>query len=171
MSIQCNGRTNHGLADGRYEGLVYLESTADNRYIPALPQEAVDLIYLCFPNNPTGSMITADQLRLWVDYARENKALILYDAAYVEFIRDDSLPQSIYEIDGAKEVAVEFRSLSRPPALPEHAAPTPSCPESARCTTPRARLMRSTRSGTGASQQNSQRLLSGAACGRGRLLA
>ena len=99
--------------DGRYEGLVYLESTAENRYIPALPQEAVDLIYLCFPNNPTGSMITTDQLRLWVDYARENKALILYDAAYVEFVRDDGLPQSIYEVDGAKEVAVEFRSLSK----------------------------------------------------------
>ncbi len=99
--------------DGRYEGLVYLESTQANNYVPDLPQEKVDLIYLCFPNNPTGSMVTKEQLRPWVDYARENKALILYDAAYVEFIRDDSLPHSIYEIDGAKDVAVEFRSLSK----------------------------------------------------------
>ena len=99
--------------DGRYEGLVYLESTQANNYVPDLPQEKVDLIYLCFPNNPTGSMVTKEQLRPWIDYAHENKALILYDAAYVEFIRDDSLPHSIYEIDGAKDVAVEFRSLSK----------------------------------------------------------
>ena len=99
--------------DGRYEGLVYLESTQANKYVPDLPKEKVDLIYLCFPNNPTGSMVTKEQLRPWVEYARVNKALILYDAAYVEFIRDDSLPHSIYEIDGAKDVAVEFRSLSK----------------------------------------------------------
>lgn len=99
--------------DGRYEGFVYLESTEANDYVPTLPQEKVDVIYLCFPNNPTGRTITKAQLRLWVDYAREHKALILYDAAYVEFIRDDSLPQSIYEIDGAQDVAVEFRSFSK----------------------------------------------------------
>ena len=102
-----------GWEDGRYGGLVYLESTATNDFIPALPDKPVDLIYLCFPNNPTGSMVTKDQLQSWVDYARDHKSLILYDAAYVEFIRDDRLPQSIYEIDGAKEVAVEFRSLSK----------------------------------------------------------
>lgn len=102
-----------GWQDGRYQGMVYLDSTEANNFIPSPPQEKVDLIYLCFPNNPTGSMITTDQLRLWVDYAKENKALILYDAAYVEFIRDTSLPQSIYEIDGAKDVAVEFRSFSK----------------------------------------------------------
>lgn len=99
--------------DGRYEGLVYLESTEANDYVPALPKEKVDVIYLCFPNNPTGRTITKAQLRPWVEYAREHKALILYDAAYVEFIRDDSLPQSIYEIDGAQDVAVEFRSFSK----------------------------------------------------------
>jgi LL-diaminopimelate aminotransferase len=99
--------------DGRYEGLVYLESTEANDYIPELPKDKVDLIYLCFPNNPTGRTITKEQLRSWVEYAREHKALILYDAAYVEFIRDDALPQSIYEIDGAQEVAVEFRSFSK----------------------------------------------------------
>jgi LL-diaminopimelate aminotransferase len=99
--------------DGRYEGLVYLESTEANDYVPALPKEKVEVIYLCFPNNPTGRTITKAQLRPWVDYAREHQALILYDAAYVEFLRDDSLPQSIYEIDGAQEVAVEFRSFSK----------------------------------------------------------
>ncbi len=102
-----------GWQDGRYQGMLYLESTETNNFIPSPPQEKVDLIYLCFPNNPTGSMITTDQLRSWVDYAKDNKALILYDAAYVEFIRDASLPQSIYEIDGAKDVAVEFRSFSK----------------------------------------------------------
>ena len=102
-----------GWQDGCYQGMVYLESTEANNFIPSPPQEKVDLIYLCFPNNPTGSMITTDQLRPWVDYAKENKALILYDAAYVEFIRDAALPQSIYEIDGAKDVAVEFRSFSK----------------------------------------------------------
>ena len=106
------GRTS-AWKDGRYEGFVYLESTEANDYVPALPTEKVDVIYLCFPNNPTGRTITKAQLRPWVDYARENKALILYDAAYVEFIRDDSLPQSIYEIEGAQEVAVEFRSFSK----------------------------------------------------------
>ncbi len=102
-----------GWQDGRYQGMLYLESTETNNFIPSPPQEKVDLIYLCFPNNPTGSMITTDRLRSWVDYAKDNKALILYDAAYVEFIRDASLPQSIYEIDGAKDVAVEFRSFSK----------------------------------------------------------
>jgi LL-diaminopimelate aminotransferase len=106
------GRTN-AWENGRYEGLTYLESTEANEYVPALPKEKVDLIYLCFPNNPTGRMITKEQLRPWVEYAREHQALILYDAAYVEYIRDDALPQSIYEIAGAQEVAVEFRSFSK----------------------------------------------------------
>ena len=73
----------------------------------------MDLIYLCFPNNPTGATITQAQLSRWVDYARENKALILFDAAYEAFIRDDALPHSIYEIEGAREVAIEFRSFSK----------------------------------------------------------
>ncbi|WP_028583629.1 LL-diaminopimelate aminotransferase [Desulfogranum mediterraneum] len=106
------GRTG-GYADGRYSGIVYLESNRENNYIPALPSEPVDLIYLCFPNNPTGSTITKEQLKVWVDYARANKALILFDAAYEAFIRDESLPHSIYEIEGAREVAIEFRSLSK----------------------------------------------------------
>ena len=106
------GRTG-AFQDGRYQGLVYLDSTAENGYVPSLPQEPVDLIYLCFPNNPTGSTITKPQLQTWVDYAREHKALILFDAAYEAFIRDDSLPHSIYELEGAREVAIEFRSFSK----------------------------------------------------------
>lgn len=106
------GRTG-GFSDGRYEGIVYLDSTKENGFVPGLPKEKVDLIYLCFPNNPTGSTISKDELKNWVDYARDNKALILFDAAYESFIRDASLPKSIYEIEGAKEVAIEFRSFSK----------------------------------------------------------
>lgn len=106
------GRTGT-FQDGRYEGLVYLECTENNAFVPQLPAEPVDLIYLCFPNNPTGATITRDQLRSWVDYARDHKALILYDAAYEAFIRDDRLPHSIYEIEGARDVAIEFRSFSK----------------------------------------------------------
>lgn len=106
------GRTGESV-DDRYEGLVYLECTPENGYFPALPTEPVDLIYLCFPNNPTGATATKEQLTKWVEYARENKAILLYDAAYVAFIRDESLPQSIYEIEGADEVAIEFRSFSK----------------------------------------------------------
>lgn len=106
------GRTG-AFQNGRYEGLVYLESTKANNYVPDLPNEPVDLIYLCFPNNPTGSTISAEQLKAWVDFARDNKALILFDAAYEAFIRDPSLPHSIFEIEGAREVAIEFRSYSK----------------------------------------------------------
>lgn len=106
------GRTGINL-DGRYEKLVYLDCTKDNNFVPELPKEKVDLIYLCFPNNPTGEVASKEQLSEWVNYARENKALILFDAAYEAFIRNDKIPHSIYEIDGAKEVAVEFRSFSK----------------------------------------------------------
>jgi LL-diaminopimelate aminotransferase len=106
------GRTG-ALKDGRYEGITYLECTRENGFIPGIPRERVDLVYLCFPNNPTGAAITRDALASWVRYAHENKALILFDAAYEVFIRDDSLPRSIFEIEGAREVAVEFRSFSK----------------------------------------------------------
>jgi LL-diaminopimelate aminotransferase len=106
------GRTG-AFSDGRYDNIVYLDCTKDNGYFPALPKTKVDLIYLCFPNNPTGATATKEQLKVFVDYARENKALILFDAAYESFIRDPSLPKSIYEIPGAREVAVEFRSFSK----------------------------------------------------------
>ncbi|MDH4319851.1 MAG: LL-diaminopimelate aminotransferase, partial [Desulfobulbaceae bacterium] len=99
--------------NGRYQGVVYLDSVRANDYVPELPTEPVDLIYLCFPNNPTGSTATKEQLKTWVDYARDNKALILFDAAYEAFIRDENLPKSIYEVEGAREVAIEFRSFSK----------------------------------------------------------
>jgi len=106
------GRTG-AARDGRYPGFTYLDCTAANGYVPALPTQDVDLIYLCFPNNPTGATATREQLQAWVDWARAHKALILFDAAYEAFIRDERLPHSIYEIAGAKEVAIEFRSFSK----------------------------------------------------------
>ena len=99
--------------DGRYEGFVYLEGNRENGFIPSLPDEKVDLIYLCFPNNPSGAAISKSGLKEWVDFARDNKAVILYDAAYESFIRDDELPRSIFEIEGARDVAIEFRSFSK----------------------------------------------------------
>ncbi|MDH3355275.1 MAG: LL-diaminopimelate aminotransferase [Chromatiales bacterium] len=106
------GRTGEA-SDGRYNGLVYLDANKENGFLPALPSEPVDLIYLCFPNNPTGVTATKEQLKAWVDYAKANKALILFDAAYEAFVQDENLPRSIYEIEGAREVAVEFRSFSK----------------------------------------------------------
>jgi LL-diaminopimelate aminotransferase len=106
------GRTG-AFNDGRYDGITYLESVRQNGFIPELPPPNVDLIYLCFPNNPTGATITKSQLQTWVDFARENRALILFDAAYESFIQDPDLPKSIFEIDGAREVAIEFRSFSK----------------------------------------------------------
>ncbi len=106
------GRTG-SFQDGRYQGIVYLDSTLANDFVPDLPTEPVDLIYLCFPNNPTGSTISKEQLKIWVDFARDTKALILFDAAYEAFIRDPALPHSIFEIEGAREVAIEFRSYSK----------------------------------------------------------
>jgi LL-diaminopimelate aminotransferase len=106
------GRTGT-YSDGRYNGIVYLDATRENGFIPELPEQKVDLIYLCFPNNPTGSTISKAELKTWVDYARDNKALLLFDAAYEAFIRDESLPKSIFEIEGAREVAIEFRSFSK----------------------------------------------------------
>ena len=106
------GRTGE-MQDGRYKGLVYLECTPENDFVPELPQEKADLIYLCYPNNPTGAGISKQELQKWVDYARDNKALILFDAAYEAFIRDETMPRSIFEIPGAREVAIEFRSFSK----------------------------------------------------------
>ena len=99
--------------DGKYQGLVYLPCTEENDLVPALPEEDVDLIYLCFPNNPTGTALTKEQLAKWVNYAKENHAIILFDAAYEAYIREDNIPHSIYEIEGAREVAIEFRSFSK----------------------------------------------------------
>lgn len=93
--------------------VIYLPLTEANNFIPELPKEKVDMIYLCFPNNPTGTVLTKEQLKKWVDYAKENNSIILYDGAYEAFITDEKIPHSIYEIEGAKDVAIEFRSFSK----------------------------------------------------------
>jgi len=107
------GRTGTADESGRFAGLVYMPATAANHFVPALPREHVDLIYLCFPNNPTGAVARREELSRWVDYARSNHAVILYDAAYEAFITDPEIPHSIFEIPGAREVAIEFRSFSK----------------------------------------------------------
>lgn len=107
------GRTGDADATGRYGNIVYMPCTADNNFVAELPKEPVDMIYLCYPNNPTGAVATNEQLRIWVEYAIANKAIILYDAAYEAFIQDGSIPHSIYEIEGARKVAIEFRSFSK----------------------------------------------------------
>jgi len=107
------GRTGQADQNGQYDKIVYMPCTAENNFIPELPKSPVDIIYLCFPNNPTGAVATKEILNEWVNYARTNKAIILFDAAYEAFITDPRVPHSIYEIDGAKEVAIEFRSFSK----------------------------------------------------------
>ncbi len=107
------GRTGSIEDSGRYNGVVYMPSTAENNFIPELPKSPVDLIYLCYPNNPTGTALTKEDLAKWVEYARDNDAIILFDAAYEAYITEDDIPRSIYEIEGAKDVAIEFRSFSK----------------------------------------------------------
>lgn len=99
--------------DGRWSNIEYLPCTAENGFVPALPKQAPDVIYLCYPNNPTGTTLTRAQLKKWVDYALENGALILYDAAYEAYITEEDVPHSIYEVEGSKRCAVEFRSYSK----------------------------------------------------------
>ncbi len=96
-----------------YENIVYLPVMAENNFKPELPKEKVDMIYLCFPNNPTGTVLTKEDLKKWIDYAKENQSIILYDAAYEAFITEDNIPHSIYEVEGAREVAIEFKSYSK----------------------------------------------------------
>ncbi len=107
------GNTGEADDEGRYDGLVYLPCTAENNFVPAIPTEKVDIVYLCYPNNPTGASATREQLQAWVDYSKANDAIILYDAAYEAFIQDADVPRSIYEIEGAHECALEFRSFSK----------------------------------------------------------
>ncbi len=101
------------LTDGKFSNIHYMPCTAENHFVAAIPDKPVDIIYLCYPNNPTGTVITRPQLKKWVDYARENGSLIMYDAAYEAYIRDPEIPHSIYEIEGAKECAIEFHSFSK----------------------------------------------------------
>lgn len=107
------GRTGDFNETGEFEKIVYLSCNAENNFIPELPKERVDMIYLCYPNNPTGMTLSKDELKKWVDYAKDNKAVILYDSAYEAYIQEKDVPHSIYEIEGAKEVAIEFRSFSK----------------------------------------------------------
>ncbi len=107
------GRTGEADEKGYYQGIVYMPCTEANHFIPALPTEKVDIIYLCFPNNPTGAVATAAELKKWVEFALANDAIILFDAAYEAFITEPGYPHSIYEIEGAKRCAIEFRSFSK----------------------------------------------------------
>ena len=99
--------------NNKYEKIIYMPLTKENNFIPSLPEEVPDIIYLCFPNNPTGTVLNKEQLKVWVDYAKENHSIIMFDAAYCEFISEKDVPKSIYEIEGAKEVAIEFKSFSK----------------------------------------------------------
>lgn len=108
-----SGRAGELGADGRWTRLHYMPCLAENGFLPEIPDKKVDMIYLCFPNNPTGMAASRQELKKWVDYARENGSVILFDSAYEAFVSDENVPHSIYEIEGAKEVAVEFRSFSK----------------------------------------------------------
>jgi LL-diaminopimelate aminotransferase len=107
------GHTGPADESGAYSGIVYLPCTKENGFVAAPPQEKVDIVYLCFPNNPTGAVATKEQLKAWVDYALANNAIIFFDAAYCDYISDPNLPRSIYEIEGARDCAIEFRSFSK----------------------------------------------------------
>ncbi|HMH03022.1 MAG TPA: LL-diaminopimelate aminotransferase [Candidatus Udaeobacter sp.] len=107
------GRSGPARKDGSYEGILYLPCTAENGFVPDPPAEHADLIYLCFPNNPTGAVASREQLSRWVDYAREHEALLLFDAAYEAYISDPDVPHSIFEIPGARDCAIELRSFSK----------------------------------------------------------
>ncbi len=108
------GRTGeYNKQNNKFDEVVYMPVTAENNFIPELPKEKVDMIYLCFPNNPTGTVLTKAELKKWVDYAKREKAIILYDSAYEAFIQEENVPHTIFEVEGAKEVAIEFRSFSK----------------------------------------------------------
>ncbi|MDJ0696992.1 LL-diaminopimelate aminotransferase [Mastigocoleus sp. MO_188.B34] len=107
------GNTGDAKNNGEYEGLVYLPITAENQFTAEIPSEKVDLVYLCFPNNPTGATATKEYLKKWVDYAKANGTIIFFDSAYEGYITDPTLPHSIYEIEGARDCAIEFRSFSK----------------------------------------------------------
>ena len=112
-NVMAGRSGNYQESTQQYEKIVYMPVTAENNFVPELPKKKVDIIYLCLPNNPTGTVLTKAQLQKWIAYAKENKAVILFDGAYEAFITTPDVPHSIYEIEGAKEVAVEFRSFSK----------------------------------------------------------
>lgn len=120
-----SGRSGEKDENGKWSNIYYMPCTAENNFLPLIPTQHVDIIYLCFPNNPTGMPIKKEELKKWVDYANREGAVILYDAAYEAFITEDDVPHSIYEIEGAKTCAIEFKSFSKPQALRACAAATP----------------------------------------------
>jgi LL-diaminopimelate aminotransferase len=107
------GRTGEADEKGYYQGIVYMPCTEENGFTPDLPREKVDIVYLCFPNNPTGAVASKEELKKWVDYALANDAIIFFDAAYEAFITEPGIPHSVYEIEGARQCAIEFRSFSK----------------------------------------------------------
>ncbi|TGK31660.1 LL-diaminopimelate aminotransferase [Leptospira gomenensis] len=107
------GRTGEIGSDGRYSNLIYMPATKENGFQPEIPKDKADIIYLCYPNNPTGAVTTKEALKAWVEYAKKNNSIILYDSAYEAFISEPGVPRSIYEVEGAREVAIEFRSFSK----------------------------------------------------------
>ena len=107
-----NGRAGY-FENGHWSNVTYMPCTEENKFVPAIPDHRVDMIYLCYPNNPTGMVITREELRKWVNYAIHNESIIFYDAAYEAYIRDENIPHSIYEIRGARKVAIEFHSYSK----------------------------------------------------------
>lgn len=111
-NVMC-GRAGVLQDDGKWSNVVYMPSLSENNFVPAIPDRRIDIVYLCYPNNPTGTVISKSELKKWVNYALENDTLILYDAAYEAYIQDPDIPHSIYEIKGAKKVAIEFRSFSK----------------------------------------------------------
>lgn len=112
-NVMAGRAAKYNVEKGAYENMIYMPATAENSFVPNFPEKVPDIIYLCLPNNPTGTTLTKAQLQKWVDYAKQNKAIILFDAAYEAFISEESVPHTIYEIEGAKEVAIEFRSFSK----------------------------------------------------------
>ena len=111
-------------ATGRWSNVTYMPCTSENNFIPAIPDKRIDIVYLCYPNNPTGTTLTKAELKKWVDYALANDTLILFDAAYEAYIQETDVPHSIYEIKGAKKCAIEFRSFSKRQVLRAYAVDT-----------------------------------------------
>lgn len=112
-NVMAGRAGNYNSQKGIYEKMIYMPATAENGFIPEFPETVPDMIYLCLPNNPTGTTLTKIELKKWVDYAKKNQSLILFDSAYEAFISEEEVPHTIYEIEGAKEVAIEFRSFSK----------------------------------------------------------
>lgn len=112
-NIMAGRGSKYNEETGKFDKIIYIPATSENNFVPELPKEVPDMIYLCFPNNPTGTTLSKEELKKWVDYAKNNKSLILFDSAYESFIQDENVPHTIFEVEGAKEVAIEFRSFSK----------------------------------------------------------